>query len=302
MIDTDRYAVIAARLREVLGEGMDLNGNVVQTLDSLISPASGAELTDAVGDGDKAESQTILELICFPDEKLQAKLEPLLADANLEPADAEQILARLSHPPPTARFTFPDGRGTAEVQLPESAAAAFLDRLHIDRNPDPRLVDAVAAGAPPDRQALFRAKLRNCRFRWSEPRINFLQLFFQNIDFVARDPERLLDFTLSLFHELPDTPDLWSAVSAKKQDYVNTLEKAARFEEQRRGQNMETLSMQGVRIPHVDAADIGERLELIDALCLAVFGLTPPVEQTAEVNLGPIEGDEDLKRMIRMLS
>ncbi len=299
---SDRYAVIAARLRELLAGGMELDRNAVGTIDSLIAPGSGAELAEAVGDGDDAESQSILELILFPGETLQAELEPLLADAAMGPEDEEKILARLTDPPPTARFTFPDGRGTAEFPLPEGAAAAFLSRLHIDRNPDPRLVEAVAAGAPPDLQKRFRAKLRNCRFKWSEPRIDFLRLFFQNLDYVARDPADLLDFALGLLHELPDTQDLWSAVSAHKQRYVETLEKAARFEEQRRGKTMETLAMQGVRIPHVDAADVAERLEKLDALCLAVFGMTPPVERTAEVDLGPIEGDEDLKRVIRMLS
>ncbi len=302
MTYTDRYAVIAGRLRELLAEGMDLDGDAVRTIDSLIGPGSGPELAEAVGRGDDAESQSILELICFPDETLQARLEPLLADAQLGPDDEEEILARLTDPPPTARFTFPDGRGTAEFPLPQDAAAAFLARLHIDRNPAPRLVEAVAAAAPPDLQKRFRVKLRNCRFQWSEPRIDFLDLLFQNIDFVVRDPGDLLDFALSLFHELPDTRDLWSAVSAKKQLYVETLEKAARFEEQRRGKTMETLVMQGVRIPHVDAADVAGRLELLDALCLAVFGITPPVERIAEVDLGPIEGDEDLKRVIRMLS
>jgi hypothetical protein len=119
---------------------------------------------------------------------------------------------------------------------------------------------------------------------------------------VARDPEQLLDFALDLFHELPDTQDLWSAFSAKKTAYAATLEKAARFEEQRRAKNMETLAMQGVRIPHVDREDLEERLALIDALCLAVFGLTPPLDRATAIDLGAIQGNDDLERVIRMLS
>lgn len=299
---SDWHAAIAARLRKLLADGMELDGDAVRTIDSLMAPASGAELAEALSESEDSESQSILEMICFPDETLQAKLEPLLADAAMGEEDEEAILDRFTDPPPTARFTFPDGRGTAEFPLPEGAAAAFLSRLHIDRNPDPRLAEAVAAGAPPDLRMRFRAKLRNCRFTWSEHRIDFLCLFFQNLDFVARDPANLLDFALGLIHELPDTRDLWSAVSVQKHRYVETLEKAARFEEQRRGKTMETLVMQGVRTPYVNAADVRERLEQLDAVCLAVFGMTPPVDRIAEVDMGPIEGDEDLKRVIRMLS
>ncbi len=302
MPDSDRYDIVARRLRELLREGMDLTPDVVQTIDALAAPGSGAELADILGDGESAEAESLLELICFPDEDFQARLEPLLADAGFTAADEETILARLADPPPTLRLTFPDGRGTAEIRLPEPAAAAFLARLHIDRNPDERLTTAIAASVPPDRRDRFRAKLRNCRFRWSRPRIDFLCLFFQNIDFVARDPEHLLDFALSLFHELEDTQDLWSAFSAKKTAYAATLEKAVRFEEQRRAKNMETLAMQGVRIPHVDTGDLERRLGLIDALSLAVFGLTPPLDRATAVDLGAIEGDNDLERVIRMLS
>lgn len=296
------HIIAAHSLRELLGEGSILDQDAVRTIDALLAPASGAVMAKALAQDEDAETQSILELICFPDKSLQARLEPLLADAAFGPLDEPIILDHLTDPPPLARFTFPDGRGTAEIHLPAWAVASFLARLHIDRNPDVRLVEAVAAGTPPELQATFRAKLRNCRFHWSEPRIDFLCLFFQNIDFVAQNPEHLLDFILALFHEMPDAQDLWSAISAKKQEYAATLEKAAAFEEQRRNKNMETLTMQGIRIPYLDAADIRDRLECLDAVCLAVFGLTPPVKQTAAVDLGPIDGDEDLKRVIRMLS
>ena len=58
----------------------------------------------------------------------------------------------------------------------------------------------------------------------------------------------------------------------KKNIYKQNLQKAVNYEEQLKKSNMETLILQGVRIPFVSKEDALKKIQIIDRISLAVFG------------------------------
>ena len=89
----------------------------------------------------------------------------------------------------------------------------------------------------------------------------------------------------------------------KKQRLLEMLQQAKRFEKQLAGNNIETLILKGVRAPHIDQADTRDRIARIDAICLAVFGVTDSLLQTpTDVDLGDFNNLSDLDKAFEILS
>ncbi len=81
------------------------------------------------------------------------------------------------------------------------------------------------------------------------------------------------------------------------------LQQAERFEKQLAKDNIETLILKGVRTPHIDQADTRHKIARIDAVCLAVFGITDPLLQVlTDVNLGNFAKRDDLDKAFEILS
>jgi hypothetical protein len=77
----------------------------------------------------------------------------------------------------------------------------------------------------------------------------------------------------------------------------------AKFEEQLKKSNMETLILQGVRSPYISKDEARNKMRIIDRTSLAVFGKTDYFEHVCDtIDLGEFHQDKDMEKVVRILS
>lgn len=85
---TSEYAVerVAAEILKVLGEGYDLGSEAWHFIQSTFPDKSAVDLAELMAAGEDLEAAPLMELLFFPDEDLQVRLEGLLSSLVLQPA------------------------------------------------------------------------------------------------------------------------------------------------------------------------------------------------------------------------
>ena len=297
----DRARTLAARISEIFEAGLDVPAEVVGFIESTLADPSPEGVAAFLHDPEDSEADTLAELIFFPDEAVQMALEDHLTAAGFTPADQPAIAAALGDRSRSVRLRFPGGGTPVTVPLSPSSAEAFVARLHIDCHPDDRISEAIAGvGASADGPR-YRVRLRNSRLAWTPPRVDFLRQFFEAFGSDPADALPLLDRVLGWLSEIaPDRPVI-DGLAEKKREARRVLELAEGFERKRRAGNIETLAMQGIRIPHIDTAAIFASIAAIDRITLGIHGTIIP-DDPAPVRMDVDAGEAAVRRMVERLS
>ncbi|MBT8358076.1 MAG: hypothetical protein HKO79_03730, partial [Desulfobacterales bacterium] len=139
----EKCNLLAKRIRKILRAGIHLNSVVTHFIDSTFSNPCLNELEKIIADQSNSERDSLIELIFFPDEEIQAKLENFLNSHHYCREDKKKVLDYLSFKPIESTIHFPDGKGTLSVKMPSEAAGQFLIRLNIHRKIDKRISAAI---------------------------------------------------------------------------------------------------------------------------------------------------------------
>ncbi|MDP3284646.1 MAG: hypothetical protein Q8M56_09495, partial [Desulfobacterales bacterium] len=91
--------------------------------------------------------------------------------------------------------------------------------------------------------------------------------------------DEYLEAAMGILEEADDRSDIYRILSGKKAAGFQSLINAERFEEMLQKNNIETLLLQGVRPVSVDKDAVLRKMEIIDRICLAVFGKTEYYEK-----------------------
>jgi len=294
---------LASEIRKVLGDGITLGDDVVHYIDSTFSNPSIEELQAILQDDSNCEKDSLIELLFFPDETMQLKLEGMLENLQLNPQDGDKMIAALCRSALPVTMCMPGGRGSLNLSLPHEVAPDFIARLRIFKHLDGKLREVIDKHANPDAGTGYKVKIRNSSFAASRNRIQFLCDFFEKLAPQSHDFNTCLDFTLTLLDELEQDQDLYQALMAKKRFYLRSLQKANKLEAQLQKNNLETLLSQGKRVILVDKADARKKMLIIDRISRAIFGKTEYIE-----NLHPgggsidLRSDQDIQDIIKQLS
>lgn len=283
-------------------QGLALTLDAQHYIDSTISNPSLPELEEILCDESNCEKDSLLELIFFPDQTLQVQLEDLLEGHDFGTEDEENLSRALIAKRLQTTLLFPAGRGRLPLAVPDWAVGRFISRLNISKKPDPALVDAIRRYVPQPYQALCRVKLRNTRFKFTRNKISFLGLFFKKMAAEFRIVFSAYDFLLDFLDELEDDSDLYRTLTQKKRFYFQNLQKTERFSAQLKSSNMETLLLQGVRMPYFNTDEARRRMGLIDAICYAVFGKNDFLETGGSIDLGEFDRESGLEAVLKILS
>jgi len=283
-------------------QGLMLTPNALHYIDSTFSNPSLRELEEILCDESNCEKDSLLELIFFPDQIFQVRLEALLETHDFGAQDEEKLSRALIAKRLRTTLLFPDSRSRLTLAVPDWAPGRFISRLNISKKPAPALVDAIRLYVPQPHQALCKVKLRNTRFKFTPNKISFLSVFFKKMAVEYRIVLSAYDFLLSFFEELEDDTNLYRALTQKKRFYFQNLQKAQKFRAQLKSSNMETLFLQGVRMPYIDTNEAFGRMGLIDRICYAVFGRSEFLESGDCIDLGKFDRENDLEAVFKFLS
>lgn len=298
---TQKCENLAHEIESIFLEGLSPDIHVWDFINSAYSDPSPEKLAEILADPEGFGAEPLMELLFFPDETIQARLENLLEAEAFESPDEKTISGELARKSLFTHLPLPSG-ADLQFSVPEWVVEGFVNRLHITKRLDPALIEAVEEGVEENHRLRTKVRLRNSRFLQTENTVGFIRNFLTRI---VADPEELallMDDIIEFLDEIKDTDDIYTALMEKKKFYFRMLQTAQKFEKQLKKHNIETLLMQGIRAPHVDQADVRRRMAAIDRISYAVFGKTEYLDEVQGSVDFDIDEDEDLESVIRSLS
>ena len=297
------YRMLAEKIAGMCQEGFFLSDAVSHYIDSTFSNPSVEELEGIIADEFNCEREPLMELLFFPDEATQCKLEEILQANDFQTPDEQQVVNCFISRHPEAVLRFYDKRGVLKLPVTADTARQFVSRLKITKKLDKRVRLAIEKNASANLGKLCKVKLRNARFVQTEASTMFLCTFFTKLNTEGDDFLDCLEFVLKFLDELPEEKDLFQALIRKKRFYAENLQRAEKYAQQMKSANMENLLQQGLRIPHFDVAEAWKMIPLIDKISQAVFGKTASMLPLAQdVFLGEYRRTQDIKKVIKILS
>lgn len=293
---------LAEAIERLFRREIHLNDAAWHFIDSTFCHPTFEALEAVLSDEACPERETLIDLILFPDAEQRAALEEDIARGCFTAGDEPAVLAFLLGKPLEASLAVPREKKALAISIPEWAAAAFLRRLHIGRQIDPQLTEAVARFVPEAQRVRVNVALRNSRFVQTRKKLLFLANFFRETAPGGEDFLDRVDFLMGFLDDIEGDVSIYRALSDRKRSCFRGLQQALRFEEQLGRHNIETLLLQGFRAPHVDKGDMRRQMALIDRICQDVFGRTEPVGEDP-VGEEMLVGDtDDIAGLIRSLS
>jgi hypothetical protein len=293
---------LAEKIIDILQSGLPLNADTLHYIDSTFSNPSIGELEELLQDESSCETDSLIELLFFPDESVQMQVEEMLGETRLQKQDEQEIQDLVCTKAFQTRIRFPDERGTLGMEVTPSSVVQFIMRLNLLRCLSPKLRASIAEYVPVTFQTRCKVRLRNTKPITSQNKILFLQAFFEKLEIDSDESFDFLDFILSFLDECKDGQDMFKALMTKKKFYFQSLQKAKNLDIQLKKHNVETLLLSGKRVSCVDTADARKKIRMIDRISLAVFGKTeffdlmPAGEQSIT-----LEGKEDIDKLIKEL-
>ena len=262
--------LLAEKIGRIFRDGLVLSSNIMHYIDSTFSNPSINEFEEIINDEYNCERDPLIELIFFPDELVQIKLEELLESKNFKKEDEEKVINYILNKKLVTTIHFPENKGSIKFIIPELSALQFVSRLNISRKLNKRLLESINKFVSDKRKNLVKIRLRNDRVKLTENKIMFLSSFFKKLKVEENCFFKCLDFILDFFESLEDDSNILQSLGNRKEFYFQNLQKAARFEGLLHKNNMETLISGGVRIPHISKEDAMHNIVTIDTITLAV--------------------------------
>jgi len=299
----EKCELIADEIKAIISEGILLSDDVVHYIDSTFSNPTIDELQAILDDDTNCEGDTLMELLFFPDESIQIRLEEMLEQCRPQKEDENKITTYLCQNPLLVTFHFEDDRGALNLPIPEDIIRQFLVRLGISRHIEPGLLESIHNYGDLQNANRFKVKIRNSRFSPSESKTEFLCRFFEKIGARSNDIFECLEFVLGFLDEITKDGDIYQALMTKKKFYFISLQKAKKMDARLEKHNIETLLMQGERVALIDQVDARKKMQIIDRICRAVFGKTEyfetPVSDEKQFEIG---SPEDIESIVKNFS
>lgn len=270
-MNPDKHCVVLAdEIKAIFQNGLNIGIDVLRYINSTFSNPTLTELETLLEDESDCEQEPLLELIFFPDEASQIRLEPILEKETFSKQDEEKISLLLDSAHIRVPLLFPDGN-TLSINLPKDAASRFISRLNISYKTDGQILEAVNAHVEKNLQWTVKVRLRNARLDLGDNKLNFLCMFFEKMNIRADELSECLDFVLNFLTEIKDSDDICAALERRKEFHFLAIQKAAEFEEQFAKNSIETLMVQGLRMPHIDRAKLMREIVIIDRISYLMY-------------------------------
>ena len=289
---------IAALLRHRIQAGP----GVIEYINSIYGNPDIGEIQSLINEHDSSERESLVELLLFPDESIQVRLEDLLQQHTYTAEDVAVVATELVDRNIPATVSLGDTGRKLHVRVDRTALEPFLTRLNIDYSLDPQLDRTMTDNLTAAQRIAAAVRFRNARLQPTDRLRDFLQRY---IGAMHADPFFLegLDFLLGFVQEIRGDADLYEAMMRKKRKCWHHLNRIEAVEDRIRKTNVETLLAQGERVGYIDRRRTRKIIAAVDRICLAVYGKTESVESEDPNGAGwQVRGESDAAAMIRLLS
>lgn len=270
MNPTEKYRLLADTILSCLKGGITIDNHTQQYIDACLPGLSLGEVASRICETPDLDAAPLMDLIFFPDEALQIRLEPLLEAQAYSRGDEAEVVALLEAEDIQTALIAPDGRPTAALRIPASVLAPFVRRLGIPRRISPGLAATISDIHSPETATRLKVMLRNARFSWTGSTSDFLEAFILGMDPGEEDFDACFGLILEMLGERATETDPFRLLRLKTDTLHKAREAALWFEKLLRRSNMETLMHQGIRAPEISAAAAEKNIALLDRIGRAV--------------------------------
>ncbi|MGB9498306.1 MAG: hypothetical protein ACKVE4_00845 [Dissulfuribacterales bacterium] len=275
MILKPKQQHLGDKIAALLQDEIVFGDSVLDYIDSTFLTPSAENFSQILADPNSCESQTVYELLFFPDEQFQKQLELILKSQTYDDEDVENIITYLEQRNIQTTLTFPDKRGDLKINIPDSTIRPFMRRLNITKHIDLRISKTLTRCIPNLSDIhQIRVMLRNCRFEFSDPICDFL---CQGIEKIYPKSEYFfaaLTFILNFLDHSDPAMDIYLQLMWKKRGCLQMIQQTEKNEKALMKSSVEQLLLQGHRVPAVNIADARKQITLIDHICISIFGQT----------------------------
>ena len=265
---------LAEQIQACLTKGIHPEPEVRHYIDSTFAHPTRHELEIILNDPENCERDALLELIYFPGQDIQILLENVIEEGHFEPDEEEVVFGMLVGKKSVAALYYPEGGPPVRLAPPDHAVRQFIARLNIHKQLDRDLLAAIHQNLPTDQQVPAKVMIRNARFACQGSKAAFLKAFVLNMPSLLDNFSEYLEFVLHFLATNPGGKGLKESLAHRKQHHHKNILKSELFESQRQNRNVETMILQGMRIPHFDPQDDMRKIAMIDTISLALYGRT----------------------------
>ena len=260
-------------IRERLAEGLTLTASDLNFIVNTCGLEPGEDLDKALEDPESWDAESVAALVFSADETTQIDLLPLIHEFRFSETDSDKVKAALEDAPVTVTVRFPEPDSPLNITAAPFALDRFVDSLHITRRVTSDIALAIDIHVPEDRRTLTTQRIRMAAVPSGEHERDTLVLFLQQL---ADDTDffSMLALVLEILVDAKDPDQVYGHLAFRKRRLYRALQEAEKFERAREQHNMETLMMQGTRVPAMDADDARQQMNIIDRICFAMFGKT----------------------------
>lgn len=264
MDKTDKCRKLAGEITSYFEDGITLDSHTKRYIDTCIPDISFQGLANRICIKADFDDAPLMELIFFPDEALQLRLEPLLEKDIFNVADENEITKRLLEADIQTTLRETGSNATLPIQVPAFIFAPFVRRLKISRQIPQQLRDTIHKIIPTEEITRLKVELRNTRFPFSPQVTSFLDCILKRINPAAEYFRDCLDLVLGLLDEQKHESDPYLLPKAKRDVFIRAKHTAAEFMHQLQYSNMETLMLRGIRAPEISIEDADRKIDLLE--------------------------------------
>lgn len=296
--DIKKNKLLADSIADILADGIVVSDAMAHFIETTFPGSETRSLQQILSDTKNSEVATLFQLLLYPDETIQMTIEPLLEKTDYTDANIETVIAGFRQNPLRAALRIPGSRGkhlgeTLVIEMPSAAMEALVKRLKITRRIEPRIADALSRRLT-SRSEIRKARvqLRNARFTFSEPVVDFLCRLIETTYGMPDFFQQAFRFIVGFLDEMDPMVKIYASLMKKKRDCRQLIRQALFMEKMLQESPVEAVMMRGEPILCLDAADARRRMDLIDRICALVFGVTDasldgdPVALSAAIRIG----------------
>lgn len=263
------WRIFAKSIIKILEQGLLVDDDAFHFLESTYSIQSLAELEHALNNPDSCDTDTILELLFYPDQQARMLVEPLLLETPPDVDDEARAISYLQSQKAKARLVFSKTKEIITLPVPNFALSLFIKRLGVAIQIPEKLAAAAAAIPGPQAAIALSVLFRGSGIFWTPELVDFF-LRTIKINKAAPDFLEIMEAALILVREIPFGHDPAQYLEQKRKWCESNLQQAKKSESDLADKNMETRIMSGIRPSYIDENRLNAQLALIDRILHAL--------------------------------
>jgi hypothetical protein len=261
---------LARHITNIIAGGFRLTDDVWDFISATDAEPNPAYLKSLLKPPISDESEPLLELIFFPDETMQARLEVALNRQTVSARDEGQLIDFLKGLNLATTIIIARLNQTIETVFPVEILPLFVTRLCITKTLDHKLADAIDTHVSEKLRNILKVRIRNVPYPFLKTHITFFKEILARLQPKTHADLAWCDFLINFLATCPIEKSIAAQLQQHHEKCCHNLKAAQAFEARLAQSNLETMLAQGFRQPHHDVIEIQKSIVIIERILFAI--------------------------------